>query len=147
MLLWGREMTFIENSPCASDLPTLISHLIFTQPSCRVSSSHSAPGETEDLQWRWVQSTEPIKGNNTEDSRDYFDGERIHIFRSNLFWSCQDLALNLLIPIGKALGWKQRRVYQDPQESVSKTHLTPLPYKAGQHRGRATQAPVSPDKG
>lgn len=147
MLSWGREMTFIENSPCASDLPTLISHLIFAQTSCRVSSSHSAPGKTEDLQWRWVPSREPIKENHTEDSRYYFHWKHINIFRSNLFWSCQDLALNLFVPVEEGLGWKQRRVYQGSPGECFQDTLDPTSLQGGsvQRKGNTILSPQIKD--
>lgn len=130
-------MTFIGDSPRATDSPTLISHLIFTKTSCEISSFHSAPGETNALQWRWVWSREPIKENHTEDSRDYFDWKHITLFRtSNLFWSCQYFALNLLIPIGERLG-RNRERYIRITRGVFPRHAWPLfPWKVGQYKDK-----------
>lgn len=145
-MLWGRELTFIEGSPCASDSPALISHLIFTKTSCSISSSHSAPGEMEDL-WFWcVWSRESIKENHRKDSGDYFAWKLITLFRiSNLFWSCQYLALNLLIPIREGLGWRKRRVYQNhPPERFQDTLDPASSGKVGQYRRKSNTIPSLP---
>lgn len=146
MIWWRRELTFIEGSPYASDSPTLISHLIFTKTSCRISSSHSAPGETKDLQRRYDWKIESIKENHREDSRDYSEWKHVTLFRtSNLFWSCQYLVLNLLIPIGKDWGGSREESISNTRGAVPRHTWPHFHWKVSQYGGRVKQS-LSPQR-
>lgn len=63
---------------------------------------------------------------------------------SHLFWSCQYLALNMFIPIGEGLEWKWRKVYQNHQGCVSKTHLKAPPLEGRPVRKEEQHNPLPP---
>lgn len=147
MIWWGRELTFLDGSPYASDSPTLISHLIFTKASCSISSSHAAPGETEDVQWRYVWKIESIKENRREDSRDCSNWKHITLLgMSNLFWPCQYLALKLLIPIGKDWGGSKEEQIRITRGAFPRHTWPHIHWKVGQYRRKGNAIPLSPDR-
>lgn len=144
-MLWRWEVTFIEDSPRTVIHLNNISFNLH-QKSSSIFSSYSAPEEMKDL-WFWcVCSRMSIKENHWEDSWDYFAWKHITLLRtSNLFWPCQYLALNLLIPIGEGLEWMQKRIYQNhPGEHFQDTLDPTSSGKVDQYRRKNNRIPSLP---